>query len=449
MNAARRAAVAETTRAVARVAFAATIVLSPFRARVDVLARPIPPVYGDFTDVLLAWSDVAVLLTIASWMLGLAVRPRPLSAGPWFLAWPAAGLLIVAWLGVPFAIDVPVAADNAAHVTMVALLALYVVNEVDRLDRLVVPIGVMIAVQGIVAIGQVVAQRSLGLPGLGELQLAPSMSVSVVTALDGIRYLRGYGLTDHPNILGGVLAIALLLFGGAIAMGSGVIGRARVAVFALGGAALFVTFSRGAWLGLALGLLVVVVMLSRIQGRVAIRTLATLCLGGAIVSTPFVAAFLPALSARTDTAGPIATETRSIDERAALATATVGVIGQHPLLGVGLGALPLAIHDARPVFAFDYQPASVVLLDAAAETGLAGAALYLAILVAPWLALARRRRWTAELAAASAALAAVTVVGLFDYYTWTYQAGRIWAWAVLGLWAVAYRNAAVGRPSGA
>ncbi len=439
----------EATRAVARVAFAATIVLSPFRARIDLVARPITPVYGDFTDVLLAWSDVAVLLTVGSWFLSLAVRPRHVSIGPRFLAWPAAGLLIVAWLGVPFAMDVPVAADNAAHVSVLALLALYVVNEVGRLDRLAIPVGVMIAVQGIVAIGQVVTQRSLGLPGLGELQLAPSLGVSVVTALDGVRYLRGYGLADHPNILGGILSIALLLFGGAIAMRSGRIGFVRAAVFALGGAALFVTFSRGAWLGLAVGLLVVMVMLSRIQGRVAIRTVASLCLGGVIVSTPFVAAFLPAVSARTDAVGPIVTETRSIDERAALAEATASVIVAHPVLGVGLGALPLAIHDARPDFTFDYQPASVVLLDAAAETGLAGAALYLAILVAPWLALVRRRRWTTELAVASAALAAVTVVGLFDYYTWTYQSGRIWAWVVLGLWGIAYRNAAVERSRGA
>jgi hypothetical protein len=29
---------------------------------------------------------------------------------------------------------------------------------------------------------------------------------------------------------------------------------------------------------------------------------------------------------------------------------------------------------------------------------------------------------------------------LFDYYTWSYSAGRIWAWVVLGLWAVAYRS---------
>jgi hypothetical protein len=63
----------------------------------------------------------------------------------------------------------------------------------------------------------------------------------------------------------------------------------------------------------------------------------------------------------------------------------------------------------------------------------------------PWLALwRRRRRWTPELAGASAALAATTVSGLFDYYTWSFPPGRIWVWLVLGLWAGAFARATAG-----
>jgi hypothetical protein len=63
----------------------------------------------------------------------------------------------------------------------------------------------------------------------------------------------------------------------------------------------------------------------------------------------------------------------------------------------------------------------------------------------PWIALLRRRRsWTPELAGLSGALAALTVVGLFDYYPWTLTPGRIWAWLILGLWAMAYERAVRG-----
>jgi O-antigen ligase len=102
---------------------------------------------------------------------------------------------------------------------------------------------------------------------------------------------------------------------------------------------------------------------------------------------------------------------------------------------------------AEPHFAYSYQPSSVVLLDVVAETGIVGGAAYTALLLAPWVVLLRRRvPWTPDLAVASGALAALSVIGLFDYYTWTYSAGRIWAWLVLGLWVVAYRNAVRGAP---
>jgi O-antigen ligase len=164
----------------------------------------------------------------------------------------------------------------------------------------------------------------------------------------------------------------------------------------------------------------------------------------ALACLPLLLAYSPYVLARTDASGLIETEARSLNEREALTVAANEVFLAHPILGVGLGGLPIAIRDAEPDFPFTYQPAHVVLLDVAAETGALGALLYLALLVAPWLAMARHRhRWTPDLAVASAAVAATTVVGFFDYYTWSYPAGRIWAWLILALWAATYRRAVV------
>jgi O-antigen ligase len=206
------------------------------------------------------------------------------------------------------------------------------------------------------------------------------------------------------------------------------------------------TFSRAAWLGLGIGLVVVAGLVFASRDRLSLRNLGVAVAAGALLCAPFVSPYLPALAARTDASGPIATEARSIDEREAVAEVANRLFIGHFVAGVGLGGIPLAMQAAEPQFPYAYQPASIVLLDVAAETGLFGALVYLVILVAPWVALVRfRRRWTAELATASGALAAVTVVGFFDYYTWTYSAGRIWAWLLLGLWAVAYRNAMTGH----
>jgi O-antigen ligase len=111
----------------------------------------------------------------------------------------------------------------------------------------------------------------------------------------------------------------------------------------------------------------------------------------------------------------------------------------RPLLGVGAGTLPKAIKNGWPDFAYDYQPAHFALLTVAAETGIVGGMMYGALMVVPFVLLWwRRRELTPELIGVSGALLAVTVIGLFDYYTWSLAPGRIWFWLVLGLWAGAY-----------
>jgi len=426
--------------------FAALIVLSPFRAVVTELERPIPQIASGYTKFVLGWPDVALLATLALWVVSLALRPRALVLGPSVVWVPVAGLLVISWLGVPSSVDPWLAAYNAVRLVFVVAVGLYVVNELERVERLAVPIMVMVIIQAVVVLGQTVDQGSVGLSVLGEPRLDTSWNgVSVVAAADGTRLLRAYGLSPHPNILGGVLAFALLTLIAAL-------GRTRrelilrSIVFALGVVALLLTFSRAAWVGFTVGAVVGVVMLAVMRDRVAFRRWLGVTIAGIVLCIPFVLPFAPYLAARAHVSGPVATEVRSLDERVALAAASVDVFVDRPLLGAGLGTLPTAIFRADPTFGWAYQPAHVVAIVAAAETGILGLLCYMVIVIAPWVLLIRdRARWTPWSAGASAALAAVTVVGLFDYYTWTPSGGRIWAWIALGAWLAAYRAAMRGR----
>ncbi len=167
------------------------------------------------------------------------------------------------------------------------------------------PVAAMIVVQAIVGIGQVVGQSSLGLSWLGEYHLSPNLGVSVITASDGTRFLRAYGLADHPNMLAGVLAMGLILLGGALATRPTVGPSWRLVAFVLGIATLLLTFSRGAWFALVIGLIVMAGMLALQRDRVSLRRLAIACGAGLIVGAPFIAPYADALDARTDGSGAI------------------------------------------------------------------------------------------------------------------------------------------------
>jgi O-antigen ligase len=435
-------------RVAARVAwwaFVVAVVTSPFGARLVLVERRLGviSVYGDLG---IQPVDVAVLVTLAMWAIAIALDPgrRPIRTAPRPLALAIAGLVILGWLAVPGALDPGLAAEGAARLTLAVALGLYVRNEVADLRRLVAPATAMLGLEAVVALGQAGVQHDLGLQVLGERMLDPRLSgISVVVAEDGTRWLRAYGLSGHPNILGGAIAFGLLTVAAGIAGGWGRFVRPleRVAAglgLALGAAALVASFSRSAWLGLAAGVVAGSVGLVATGDRPALRRWLIALMPVVVVSAVVLLAVQPVLATRLAVEDQVATEARSIDERVALIGATLGILRDHLVLGTGIGGLPLAMHWAEPDFAFFVAPAHLVILTIAAETGVLGGLCALVVLVAPWWWMARRwRRLTVASAGAAALVAATTVVGLFDHYPWTFSAGRLWLVIGLGVGAAA------------
>ncbi len=103
----------------------------------------------------------------------------------------------------------------------------------------------------------------------------------------------------------------------------------------------------------------------------------------------------------------------------------------------------MALKAYYPKLDSPYSPPHWTLLDAALETGMLGAAFYLALLVFPFVAYFRQHHVflpNPDAAAAIALLVSITLVGLFDYYTWLLQAGRLWQWLAWGLWALTWER---------
>src|SRR5207249_2308667 len=111
-----------------------------------------------------------------------------------------------------------------------------------------------------------------------------------------------------------------------------------------------------------------------------------LVFAAAMLLLPFVwrdAGFLGARLDQADAFTQVSIEARSLSERDRLSESVARIVSEHPMLGIGIGALPRAEQLRYPDFAAfnaSYQPAHVVLLDVAAETGLVGALVYAVLL---------------------------------------------------------------------
>jgi O-antigen ligase len=448
--AARVTVLPQIAKTLARIAFSATIILLPWHARVVLLARPVGTIYGDYTDFLVFASDVFLISTLACWLVSQALERQPVKPGPLLLTVPIAGITAMALFSSIVSVDPALSLYNSIRLLLLGGLYLYVVNEIKSISEIIPPIALMAVVQALVGILQVLQQHSIGWQALGELVLDPSWSgVSIVYA-NGVRSLRAYGLSDHPNILGGCFAFALILLATWFIQNKSEWRTLGGSVFALGAIGLFLTFSRAAWLAAAFGLSWILYQLFRTRQTQALQDAAALLGAACILVLPYVlhdADFVGTRLDAQDAFNLVAIEDRSITERAALNEAANRIFVDHALLGVGVGALPQALRNVEPDFAFNFQPAHITFLDAATETGLLGGMFYMLAMITPWLAMwlyRRRLVFTPALVGLSGLLLAVTLIGLFDYYTWLLAPGRLLQWLTWGLWAGSFNSSLVG-----
>jgi len=410
------------------------------------LARPNGTLYGDYIDFLLFVPDITLIVTLFAWGLVKWMDRNPLKFGPTYVWIPLAGLTVIGFFSMVVSVDRALSLYHAVRLGVLFLFYLYIVNEKISILWASVAIGLQGLLQAMAAIPQSVVQRSVGLQALGELVLDPlSSGVSIVS--DGsTRFLRAYGLADHPNILGGCLAFGLLIL---LAIYLYIEKKSSLLVgvlFVLISLALLLTFSRAAWLAFLMGAGLIVGMGAWEHRRHPHKPVVWLTLGTSLILLPFVVMNIKYFGARLNVGQSFENnpfEYQSVNERAFLNESANRIFAKHPITGIGLGASPVAMKNEYPEFPTYYQPPHFTLLLVALETGIFGAAFYFLLMVLPWVVLLRRKQlWmNSNLIGAAGLLLALTVVGFFDYYTWFSTAGRLWQWLAWGLFAVAMEAA--------
>lgn len=274
--------------------------------------------------------------------------------------------------------------------------------------------------QAAIGIVQFGAQHQLGLGLLGELPLDLAYPAISVISAGGQPLIRLYGLSAHPNVIGGFAAIALLL-------GLGLLRERRVkwwAAWLIGLIGLLLTFSRSAALGLLIGLVVISLMRRPNRHRAA-----GLMIGGSLVIGIFTLVFAPYLIGRLNLL-QIATEQVSIDERVEQTALAWQLFRDQPLTGVGFGNFTR--YNPPAMAGAPTQRAHNVPLLIASELGLPGLLLWLLSVAAVIVAGVRSGRATTEVwpSLLMSALIAILVISLFDYYWWTSSLG-VYVWATI------------------
>ena len=326
----------------------------------------------------------------------------------------AGALAVLAAFSIIVSLDQAAAIFAALHIIEgLAIFLLVLTAPSEREARLAFLVSAL--VQSAIAIEQVFFQRIYPDTWVGVAAHFPEISGTSVVEAAGERFLRAYGTLPHPNILGGMIVVAIL--------SSRPLWRRfsvyNVFVYLLLSAGLFFSFSRLAWLALAVGLFSQWLYARR--DGIFIKNAAVIAAAMLMMS----ALFTPLVLARVSSTGRL--ETMSIDARVSSLSDAWKLIVREPFTGVGAGNFTAAIlQRVDPVRSgYALEPAHSAFVDVFSEIGFFGFLLFVWLMYL--LAVSAWRSGKIGLACA------LIVLALADHWAWTTFAGIIVFWAGWGL----------------
>lgn len=354
------------------------------------------PAVTNFQEISLYFTHLILLLTFASFLLYKtygAGGPGRVSDVWYFLA----GLELFIFLSFFFAPD-KVLAFYYYVLFLIGLSLFFLLRDGTRwldytegyLSKLMIIYSFLAGVffQAILALYQFLTQTTFSNKYLGLAIHNPEQAGTAVIEAASGRWLRAYGGLDHPNILGGILAVALIIAAYLLAKKKLLNDFKAVAesillfifyFFAL--FALFFSFSRTAWLAFVLGLLTLLITFLIQRDRWAV---------GRLIAIFFFSALLLAIAAtpywelvQTRIKADTRLEQKSLTERSEYIGQAKNVIEKNLIFGTGIGNYTVALEKQDTVVksAWDYQPVHNLFLLLWAEGGTFALIFFLLFLV--------------------------------------------------------------------
>jgi len=363
--------------------------------------------------------QVALLIALLSYGLAVMFRRTPMPK----LGFVDVGMFMLVLAGawsLPFS-----AAPSATIIATIRLLFVWAfVLLIENVPQSRRDVGALLGVLALVSAAHaVLGVAQAAMPGLGignvHVQGPPTGLVR-----------RPSGFFDDPNYYAGMLSAGLIAAGALTTHAR----RWRTAIFWAGvaavcGAGILVTFSRTAWVAVAVGLIVLAITAPPYLRRWLI--------GAGIAAVIALALYAPGVIIDRLTSSADVSGDKSVATRVYMADSMVEMIRENPVFGTGLGAFDRVYPyyrdaNADRTIAKPHQvPMGVI-----SETGIAGLlALIVLVIALAWTYLApgKRRLWMGE-SAALAGLACMSVQSLLQYYLYFE-----YLWLFVGLSVVAVR----------
>lgn len=399
--------------------------------------HPILENFNEYAGIYLYLSDIFLFFTILPWLISI-LRNKSIylsSLKPYkeisFLA-----LALVTWslISISWSTDKNLALFRFIKLAEFGLLFVYVIYNVPRgtiLKRIFQIIIFLGLFQAIIGIGQFVLQHSIGIFWLKESLISPDIPGVAKIILDGHKLIRAYGLFPHPNILGGFLLISVILTWQYRKLFHGEQFRNQatktwgflIPQFL----ALFLTFSKSAWIGLVI--VTVYVAWKNVPYGTFYNLRKRFCMGQVtkiallllIILASAVIIFKP------DTNSLLF---KSFSERLFYVNVSRETIANNPMIGVGMGQFVPSMQKYSQIFisGWQYQPVHNVFLLIWSELGVVDLILFILIL---WKMF--RVKQSSGNVIFKGILLGFIFIALFDHYLWDIQQGQIMLWLVLGL----------------
>ena len=314
---------------------------------------------------------------------------------------------------------------------------------ISRLDykKILAVLLAAVCLQGALAVWQFNRQATWGNKWLGLASHQPSelgVSVVEITPPNSLpeRWLRAYGSLDHPNMLGGLtglgLIIAVYLF---INLNKTKNLRTKEVALSLAliltTAGLFFSFSRAAILGASLALLLLTIFQLKNWQRLLLTGL-IIGLTIFILSVPYGRLYNTRLAVLDGATVGARLETKSLAERATYLKDALALIKKHPLWGVGAGNYGLAVAQeiVPEQLSYYYQPVHNVFLLILAEVGALGLIFWLVLLLKLLIDAFNHRP---TIALNLSLLAPPITIMFFDHWLWSLHFGVLFFWLLVGL----------------